>query len=413
MTTSHPDWQLAAPTRRMIPDLNALSARLFAALARSDANLVLSPYSYAVLLGLLLEGTRGETARQIEAALFPSGTPADISAAIADLRTKTRTGGIDYEMANGLWVADAFELLEPFMATLRKDYACHVDRQDFNDPDRVCATINAWVKQRTRGLITDLINPRDLDALTRLVAVNACYFFGEWENKFRKEDTAPHPFHLSPDEQVDVDMMSMRGFQMTASVECAQLVELPFRRNSYEEIPCEPRFPGDLDAVEYVDRPELASDFSILIILPDTTQDLSDLVQSPDRLTRIINARREFTDCRFYLPRFQLASFLRLTEASKSLGVKSLFSEAADFGHATDDPEGLLVSDIIQQARIRIDEEGAEMAAATAVVAVGAAALIDDPTEIRVDRPFVFALQDTGTGLVHFIGRVTDPRQSD
>jgi serine protease inhibitor len=32
------------------------------------------------------------------------------------------------------------------------------------------------------------------------------------------------------------------------------------------------------------------------------------------------------------------------------------------------------------------------------------------PTEVKVDRPFVYAIQHVSSGACLFIGRVTDPR---
>ena len=60
---------------------------------------------------------------------------------------------------------------------------------------------------------------------------------------------------------------------------------------------------------------------------------------------------------------------------------------------------------------LAIDEKGMEAAAATAVsMGVAMAARPQEPLEIRVDRPFLFAIQHVPTGTCLFLGRVTDPR---
>lgn len=63
---------------------------------------------------------------------------------------------------------------------------------------------------------------------------------------------------------------------------------------------------------------------------------------------------------------------------------------------------------------IRVDEEGTE-AAATTVVALGDVAAPapwqEEPIEVRVDRPFVFAIRDVLTGALLFVGRVTHPQR--
>jgi serpin B len=83
------------------------------------------------------------------------------------------------------------------------------------------------------------------------------------------------------------------------------------------------------------------------------------------------------------------------------------FSGDADFSGMTDE-ERLFISNVIHQANIDVDEAGTEAAAATAVVLRPVSAPAVD-LALTVDRPFVFALRDTRTGAVLFLGRVTDP----
>ena len=56
-----------------------------------------------------------------------------------------------------------------------------------------------------------------------------------------------------------------------------------------------------------------------------------------------------------------------------------------------------------------MDEAGTEAAAATAVVVVIES--VPEPIFVfRADQPFLFALRDNRSGLILFMGRVTDPR---
>jgi serpin B len=63
---------------------------------------------------------------------------------------------------------------------------------------------------------------------------------------------------------------------------------------------------------------------------------------------------------------------------------------------------------VIHQAFIRVDEKGAEAAAATAAVML-AGGIAEPPKEFKVDRPFLFMIRDARTGLIYFIGRVSNP----
>jgi serine protease inhibitor len=62
-----------------------------------------------------------------------------------------------------------------------------------------------------------------------------------------------------------------------------------------------------------------------------------------------------------------------------------------------------------KMAYIEIDEYGTKAAAATIVMMTGFG-LSPKPIEIRIDRPFLFAIQHVPTGVCLFLGHVGDPR---
>ena len=73
----------------------------------------------------------------------------------------------------------------------------------------------------------------------------------------------------------------------------------------------------------------------------------------------------------------------------------------------------LYISNIFHKTFIALDEKGTEAAAATAVVMMARSALMSPPpppVEVKVDRPFVYAIQHVPSGVCLFLGRVTDPR---
>ena len=75
-------------------------------------------------------------------------------------------------------------------------------------------------------------------------------------------------------------------------------------------------------------------------------------------------------------------------------------------------PEPVYIGDVLHKAFISVDEEGTEAAAATVVIGVGAGAPPEtEPPEVRIDRPFIFAIRDTQTGTLLFMGRVMNPSE--
>jgi serpin B len=73
----------------------------------------------------------------------------------------------------------------------------------------------------------------------------------------------------------------------------------------------------------------------------------------------------------------------------------------------------LYISEVFHKTFLKLDEKGTEAAAATAVAMTPTSGMTPErpkPIEVRVDRPFLFAIQDRPSGACLFLGHVTDPR---
>ena len=108
------------------------------------------------------------------------------------------------------------------------------------------------------------------------------------------------------------------------------------------------------------------------------------------------------------MPTFEIETRAQLAGPLAALGMPTAFDpERADFSGITA-AERLVISDVIHQANIDVDEKGTEAAAATAVV-IRATAAPEEPVTLNLDRPFLFALRDLPSGALLFLGRVVDP----
>jgi serpin B len=85
------------------------------------------------------------------------------------------------------------------------------------------------------------------------------------------------------------------------------------------------------------------------------------------------------------------------------MGMPTAFSTNADFS-GIDGTKSLLISDVIHQAFVSVDEEGTEAAAATAIFIT-----MSIHPVFRADHPFIFIIQDRETGNILFLGRVVNP----
>jgi serpin B len=148
---------------------------------------------------------------------------------------------------------------------------------------------------------------------------------------------------------------------------------------------------------------------------------LPDPGSSPEKLVSIINGdnwqrvtkpgfgRRDGT---LVLPKFKLEYSVELNQPLMSLGIKTAFTEKADFSGISDRP--LFISEARQKTFVQIDEQGTEAAAVTGIAVPGSALEIDPPKpfEMTVDRPFLFLIEDQETGTILFMGVIYDPGAS-
>ena len=147
------------------------------------------------------------------------------------------------------------------------------------------------------------------------------------------------------------------------------------------------------------------TDFRMLFILPEKCvkninfEDI-DFQTLEDKLMSI--------ELSLKLPKFKIEFEAQLVKTFEDLGVKEIFQESANFEEITD--AKVSVSKIIHKAVIEVQEEGAEAAAATAIVVEGRSANRRQKKIVEFDRPFLFMIQDVNHRIPLFMGRIVDPR---
>jgi len=106
----------------------------------------------------------------------------------------------------------------------------------------------------------------------------------------------------------------------------------------------------------------------MVIILPNKIDGLSKVEASlTGKLLDDMEKHGSRKKLRVELPEFKIETKLEkeLMSALSGMGIKDLFSGVADLSGISDWP-GLFVSNIVQKCYIKVDEKGAEAAAATA-----------------------------------------------
>ena len=360
-----------------------------AAAARSKGNLCLSPFSIQSALAMTYGGAEGKTRSEMAAALdFPadaSALAASFESLNASLLKSAERGGKDTSLnvANRLFGAKGFAFRPAFLALCKDRFGAPLEKMDFRaNPAAAAQHINQWVEKQTADRIRNLIPENALAKDTTLVLANALYLKTPWAEEFSK--TSDLIFHVDGGGGGNVPAITRTdsfGYRKAGGF---TLVGVPFR----------------------------GGEFQFLILLPDGPL--------PPLTDDILSAgiKLPCADVALTLPKFRLEPpTLPLGEILQSLGMKSAFDipeGSADFdGIAPRKPDDYLyISDVFHKVFFALDEKGIEAAAATAVVMMRATAMPihREPVEVRVDRPFYFAVQHVPTGACLFLGRITDPR---
>jgi serpin B len=373
---------------------DAFGAALYAALP-AGGNLVLSPVSIALALRLALLGARGDTATELAAALRLAG-PEQAAGELPGLAARLdglAGGPVTLRAPATLWLQAGLPLQPGYTAALAGLAGVAVHEADFaRAAEAAREEINALIAAQTGGKITGLLGPATIGVATRAVLASAIYLKAAWARPFPGGATADGPFHPEPGRAVEVPLMHLAA-------------RLRYRRG---------------DGYQVVELPYANGPLAMLIVLPDgplgpveaqlAAAGVAGLAggagggpgAAPDGLgLRLV---------RLALPRFRVTSVLDLRSALTALGAERIFRGDADFSGLTE-AMPLHVSAVAHKAYLDVDEQGTEAAAATAVVARAMARIStgEPPVEMVVDRPFLYAIVDSGSGEPLFLGRVTDP----
>jgi serpin B len=158
--------------------------------------------------------------------------------------------------------------------------------------------------------------------------------------------------------------------------------------------------------------PYLGKDQAMVVLLPRKDDGLAGLEKTltAEAVAGWVKGMRE-QKVEVFLPRFKLTSRSLLKEALTALGMKKAFTESeADFSGMNDGREPLFISAVTHQAFVETNEKGTEAAAATGAAVAGLAMPTGPVIPVfRADHPFVFAICDTRTGMILFLGRVVQP----
>jgi len=342
-----------------------------------------SPFSVASALGLVAMGAAGVTREELLGLLLgdTSAEPERLFDLLAAAARLDATGEHEdtpvLAVADTLWADQLITVRESFAEDLARMPSGAVRNAPFRtDPEGARGLINSDVARTTRELIPELLPPGVISPDTVAAVVNALYLKVAWRHRFDQDGTRPEPFH-APGGTLRVPTMRLAERIGYAARPGWQVVALPAL--------------GGVRAI---------------VLLPDG--DLAEAERSldADSLAALLSAP-ESRKVRLTLPRLKLSTRAELTPVLRALGVHTVFTRDADLSGISPDP--LAVHAVLHESVLKVDEQGLEGAAATAVMMRLMSLDTQRPIEVRVDRPFLLLVRHPGTGAIYFLARVTDP----
>lgn len=367
---------LTPTQKQMISDNNDFAFNVFRA-TQSESSQIISPLSVTFALSMLNNGAVGETHQQIKDVLgFGEQQSDEINVLCKKILTEAPT--LDKRtkslIANTIFVNDGYTLKPTFVNKAKEFYNAEPKNYDFNDYATLDA-INKWASDNTERMITKALSEDEYDVTCVSYLLNAIYFKGTWTYKFKEKDTREESFN----DGGNVPMMHQNNYFMYAENDTYQMLEMPYGNGAY----------------------------NMSVILPKenkTTDDVLNMLNAQS--WKEINSQKLNYQVDVKLPRFETESDINLKQVMSGLGMPKAFTTQAEFDEFCDTPT--FIGLMKQIAKIKLDEEGTE---AAAVTAVGFNTTVAEPdllyAQFHANRSFLYIIWEQSTEAIFFIGKYT------
>lgn len=342
-------------------------------------NVVVSPLSASMVLGMVANGVENPLRKEILAYL-----------GVNDLSSLNRFSSLllteipkadnltELGLKNSIWVNTPNVLASEFQKNMEESYKTEIRYDDFlNNADKVAAEINYWCSRSTNGKISGFVD--EIDPTAYASFFNALYFRSLWEDElFPAKNTSPGIFHGSKGDK-KVEMM--------------------------KSVAMSDRCWAD-DEFEYFSLSFGNSTFDIYFLIPNSSMSLAKAAEilTMDKLMEI---RRKAVRCHLTvsLPKFNTEGKICLNDALRAGGIPTL-EGVADLTMFDRKAEARLK--LNQAAAFSIDEKGAAAASVTSADFMNSALIPGQSYTINVDRPFFFFIEEYSTGACVLSGRIVD-----
>ena len=356
------------------------AVRLFRASAEEGKNTLLSPLSVLCALAMTANGAEGETRSQMEAVL---GMPVEeLNLYLYSYRRSlSQEEKAKLSLANSIWFTDdgRFSVNRDFLQTNANYYGADVYETPFDS--QTCKDINLWVKQKTKGMIPEILDEIPSEAVMYLV--NALAFEGEWTEIYEKNQVREGVFTKEDGSEQKAEFMYCSEYRYLESENATGFLK-------------------DYKGGKY----------AFAALLPKEGVSLSELIESlsGEQLQRLLKNPVD-TPVHTAIPKFETEYDVEMSDILKSMGMEKAFdSGTAEFDGIGSSSDGnIYISRVLHKTFLSMGEKGTKAGAATVVEMPGEAA--GEPEQIKevsLDRPFVYMLIDCENRIPFFIGAMNE-----
>ena len=352
------------------------AVRLFRASEEKGKNTLVSPLSVLCALAMTSNGAKGDTLAQMETVLGMSTEELN-NYLYSYMNALPQGEKYKLNLANSIWFTDdeRFAVKQDFLQTNADYYGADIYRTTFGDS--AVKDINNWVKEKTDGMIPEILDKMPMEAVMYLV--NALAFEAEWANTYEKGQVEKGIFTLEDGTTQDVEFM-------------------------YSE---ESDYLEDENAIGVL-KYYKDSKYAFVALLPNEGISVSDYIASLDgeHVNKLI-ARRSGVTVKTAIPKFEAEYSTEMSEVLKEMGMSDAFNaDLADLsGLGTSTNGNIWISRVLHKTFISVGEKGTKAGAATVIEAVDECAMETiEPKSVCLDRPFVYMLIDCETDIPFFIG---------
>ncbi|GBP53685.1 Antichymotrypsin-2 [Eumeta japonica] len=336
----------AVAETKLLKGINEFSAKLFEVVSKKNPgkSVVMAPISILFAVAPLGLYSEGKTHKQILEALN-LGNNSEVRAAfpilINNLLSQQK---VELKVANKIYFGSNSQIPKSFFVDTRDVFKAEAENVDFDQPQETADKINEWVELITNNNIKDLISPKVINHLTKMVLANAMYFYGNWTSPFDKRNTQLRDYHVDSNTVVQKQIMYKQGsykYAESSELDC-KILEIPYQ----------------------------GGNLSMTIWLPNSVEGLATLTEklsNSDLSDKALSQLRQVT-VKVYLPLMNITTSLDLKEPLTECDLGQMFNTDTDLKRLSENSENLKVTDAIHKAMIEVNESGTKAAAATVTV---------------------------------------------